>query len=67
LQLGVIAAAGAEISVGPAVIENIFALAVGFQIAGHAAEERTGRVIEEKMLREPAGLFRGGPALFQRR
>jgi hypothetical protein len=39
LQLRVIAPTGAQISVRPAMIEDIFALRVGLQIAGHAAEQ----------------------------
>ena len=40
LQLRIIAAAGALIGVGPAMIEHVLALAVRFEIAGHAAEQR---------------------------
>ena len=66
LQLRIIAAAGAQISVGPAMIEDIFALAVRLQIARHTADQRSRRILEEKMLRQPAGLARGGAAVLQR-
>ena len=66
LQLRIIAAAGAQIGVGPAMVEDIFALAVRFQIARHAGDQRSRRILEEKMLRQPAGLARGGAAVLQR-
>ncbi len=40
LKLGIIAAAGAHIGVGPAMIEDVLSLAVRLQIAGHAADQR---------------------------
>ena len=66
LQLGIIAAAGALIGVGPAMIEHVLALAVRFQIAGHAADQRAACVLEHKMLRQPAGLGGGRAAVLQR-
>jgi hypothetical protein len=39
LKFWVVAAAGALIGVGPAVVEDIFALRVGFHIARHGAEQ----------------------------
>ena len=43
LQLGVIAAAGALVGLGPAGVEHVFAARVGFQIAGHHADDRARR------------------------
>jgi hypothetical protein len=64
LELRIVAAAAARVGVGPAVVEDIFAERVGFQIAGHAASELTLIVLEQEMLRQPTGLGRGRTALF---
>ena len=40
LQFRIIASAGAFIGIGPAAVEHVFALRVGFQIAGHNAGDR---------------------------
>jgi len=37
-QLGVVAAASTLVGVGPAVVEDVFALAVPLQIEGHGAD-----------------------------
>jgi len=66
LQLGVIAAAGAEIGIGPAMVEHILPIGVRFQIAGHAGGEPPRLVLHEEMLRQPAGLASGGTAVLQR-
>ena len=66
LQLRIVAAAGALIGVGPGVIEDIFAIGVGFQIAGHAGGDAASGVLEDEMLRQPAGSARRRSALFQR-
>ncbi len=59
LKLGIVTAAGALIGIGPAMIEHIFALAVRFQIAGHAGGKRAVAVLEQQMARQPAGQARG--------
>ncbi len=66
LQLGVIAAAGAEIGVGPAMIEHILPIGVRFQVAGHAGGEPPVLILHEEMLGQPAGLASGGAAVLQR-
>ena len=40
LQLGVVAAAGALIGFGPAMVEHVFAARMGFHVAGHGADNR---------------------------
>jgi len=63
LQLRIIIAACALVGVGPAVIEDVFALAVRFQIAGGDRVNLAAFVFDDKMLREPsrpaADRFRG--------
>ena len=66
LQLRIVAAAGALIGVGPGVIENIFAVGMRFQIAGHAGGDAASCVLQNEMLRQPAGRARRRSALFQR-
>ena len=66
LQLRIIVAAGALIGVGPGMVEDILAVGVGFQIAGHAGGDAACGVLQHEMLRQPAGLPRGRSALFQR-
>ena len=58
LQLWIIAATGALIGVGPAAVEDVFALRVRFQIAGHDAGDLA---VEpgEQMPRTPAGAGAG--------
>ncbi len=60
LQLRVIAPAGALEGIGPAVVEDIFALAVVLEVGGQGAEQRPVRVLQQQVLAEPAGL--GGRA-----
>ena len=59
LQLRVIAPAGTFEGVGPAVVEDIFALAVVLQIGGQGAEQAAGLILEQQVLAEPAGLGDG--------
>src|SRR5690606_33762357 len=54
-QLGIVAAAGALVCVGPTVIEDVFALAVALEPEGHDAEDAA--------LRVPQGEVPPGPAL----
>ncbi|MOA01350.1 hypothetical protein D3C78_1207560 [compost metagenome] len=56
LQLRIIVAAGPLESIRPAVVEDVFALAVVFQIGRHCADEHTGGIFEKKMVAKPAGL-----------
>ena len=67
LQLRIIAPAGPLVGVGPAVVEDIFALAVALEIAGHGAEQVAVRVLHEEMVTEPAGLGRGRAGFLERR
>ena len=53
LQLRIIAAAGALIGIRPAAVEDVFALRMRFQIAGHDADD---------LAAEPARRCRGTPA-----
>jgi hypothetical protein len=56
LQLRIVAAAGALEGVGPAMVEHIFALAVGLQIAGNGAEQGApDAVFQPQMMPLPAG------------
>ena len=66
LQLRIVAAAGALIGVGPGMVEDILAIGVGFQIAGHAGGDAASGVLQDEMLRQPAGSARRRSALFQR-
>ena len=58
LQLGIIAAAGALIGVGPAVIEHIFAARMRFQVAGRRPQDFAVCGFDQEMLRLPAGRAR---------
>ncbi len=55
LELGIIAAAGALIGVGPAGIEDVFAARMGFEIAGRDADDGAVGGLGDEMLRLPAG------------
>ena len=60
LQLGVIASAGPLIGVRPGVVENIFALAVGFHIAWGNAGQTAVDLVEQQMMAKPPGVAHGG-------
>ena len=66
LQLWIIAAAGALECVGPAMVEDIFALAVRLQIAGHRAEQSALRILQPEMMALPAGAPHGAAGIFKR-
>jgi len=55
LQLGIVAAAGALEGLSPAVIEDIFALAVAFDVKRRGAEQRAVAGLGQQVLRLPAG------------
>ena len=59
LELRVIAPAGAAIGIGPAVIENIFAIAVVLEIAGHNANDAAPVIFKNEMAPAPAGFGDG--------
>src|SRR5690606_23690661 len=60
-QLGIVTPAGALISVGPAVVEDVFALTVALQIKGHDADNGAVFIMQGQMARRPA-LGRDGAA-----
>ena len=64
-QLGVITDSGTATGIGPAVIEHVFAQAVGLEIARHDGERRPVIVFEDEMLSKPAGLARCRSRFFQ--
>ncbi len=66
LQLRIIAAAGAVIGLGPAVVEHIFALAVGFDVERRGGEDGPGAILDHQVLRQPAGLAPDRSGLLQR-
>ena len=53
--------------VGPAVVEDIFALAVRFQVARGDAQQFAVAVFETQMMTLPAGLLNGAVGVFKRR
>ena len=55
LQLRIIAAAGALVGLRPGVVEDVLAGAVQLHVAGHAAGDAAGAVLEHDVLRQPAG------------
>ena len=48
-------------------VEDVFAVGVALHIERRAADDRAGRVLDDQVLRQPAGLRIGRPALLQRR
>ena len=54
LKLGIIVAAGALVSVGPGVIEHVFALAVALEIAGRGGDQASAPVFDRHMRGRPA-------------
>ena len=60
-QFGIIAAARPLIGVGPAVVEDVFALAVALQIEGHDAQHGVVVASQRQVMRSPA-LGRGRTA-----
>jgi hypothetical protein len=66
LQLRIVVAADALERVRPAVIEDVFALRVAFQIAGRGADEFALSGFDEQMARLPAGAAANRLRLFKR-
>ena len=66
LELRVVVAAGALIGLGPAVVEDVFALRMRFQIAGHDAEDGAVGGLGDQVLRLPAGPRGGRAGCFER-
>jgi hypothetical protein len=58
LQLRIITAAGALEGIGPAVVEDIFALAVVLEIAGQGADKTPVVGLKQHVVPKPAGLGR---------
>ena len=54
LKLGIIAAAGALVGVGPGMVEHVFALAVALEVAGRGGDHAPARVFHRQMRRRPA-------------
>src|SRR3546814_14047700 len=59
LELRIILPAGPLEGICPAVVEDVFALAVAFQIAGYGAEQRAMLILQEQMMAEPSGFGDG--------
>jgi hypothetical protein len=66
LQLGIVAAAGARVSVRPAVVEDVLPLAVGLDVERCDGERRAARILDHQVLGQPAGLAPDRARLFQR-
>ena len=66
LQFRIVAAAGALIGIGPALVEHIFARANGSSGSRACSSDAASAVVEQEMARPPAGLRRRGAALLQR-
>src|ERR1700722_15835782 len=66
LEFGVITSAGAFISLGPAVVEHVFAVGVAFQIHRRRGHEIAVAVFEREMLRQPAGFGAGRVRFLER-
>ncbi len=66
LELGIVAPAGAFIGVGPAVVEDVFAHGMAFQVAGHDRGRPAVGAVEHQVLAEPAGLAGGRAGFLQR-
>jgi len=67
LELGVISAARALPRVGPAVVEDIFALAMRFQIGGRRGDYVRGAILDQDRRRRPAGAGADAARILQRR
>src|SRR5208282_5867591 len=67
LQLGVIAPAGALVRLGPAVIEDIFAVGVALEVHGCRGDEPARLVLHDEVAGQPAGLAAGRAALLEGR
>lgn len=67
LQLRVITPARVLIGLRPAVVENIFALAVAFGVERHGAGENARFVARDQVMRRPAGARAHAARIFQRR
>src|SRR5690606_7932060 len=53
-QLGIVTPARALIGVGPAVVEDVFALAVALEIEGHDADHGAVFIMQGQVARRPA-------------
>ena len=67
LELRVVAAAGPLERLGPAVIEDVFAVGMALEIHRRGAENGAGAVLEDDVPGEPAGFRRARAALLQGR
>ena len=65
LQLGIIAPAGPLIGIGPGPVEDVFALAMAFQIERHDRCDLSGLVFDGQVMRRPARPVRRTAARFQ--
>ena len=67
LELWIILPAGALPRVGPAVVEHIFALAVGLEIGGRRRNQMRRLVLDENRRRSPAGAGADAARILERR
>ena len=67
LELGIISPARLLIGLCPGVIEDVFALGMGFEIAGQDRRHRAVRVLQGEMARRPARLRRRRAAFLKRK
>ena len=67
LELRIVIAAGPFVGVGPAVIENVFALRMRFCVTGRRAEKLAARIFDQQMHGLPAGTLPSRAGFFKRR
>ena len=63
LQFWIVAAPGALERIRPAVVEDIFALAVRFEIARHRAQQPALRIFQPQVMALPAGAPHGAAGI----
>ena len=66
LELGIVAAAGAFEGLRPAVVEDVFALAVALHVERNGAEQRAVGSLGQQVLRLPAGAPADGLGILER-
>ena len=66
LQLGIVAAAGALVGIGPGVVEDVLALAVRFGVAGRAGDDLVLLVLQDEVARRPARAVADAARFLQR-